>query len=105
MRKTLRTAAMASAAALIAVGATAVPASAAEMQPMSKHTGSAGCVNWSWADGWTTTTVYYHSTCSQTWWVNVEFNHDTTKSDLVAPGGKGSLKGTGSFKDMYLSLP
>ncbi|MER6734702.1 hypothetical protein [Streptomyces puniciscabiei] len=101
MRKALRAAALASAAALIAVGATAVPASAAEMQPMSKHTGKAGCFSWSWSDGWVTTTVYWRNTCDHAEYLYISWNHDSDYGPYVQLAGeKNSASGYGSVTDI-----
>lgn len=93
--------ALAGAAALIAIGGTATPASAVEMQPMSKHTGTAGCFNWSWADGDVTTTVYFHNTCDRTEWIDITWTHGG--GEYTAPylaGTKDSFKDYGSVKSI-----
>lgn len=91
------------AAAALAVGlsaAFALPAQAATAAPMSTHRGSSGCFNWSWADGTTTTTIYYHNTCSTTkhlcvWWKDGQENnlHRIT----AGADAKGHLKEPGTI--------
>ncbi|MGW2238754.1 hypothetical protein [Streptomyces sp. NPDC001759] len=67
---------------------------------MSTHRGSSGCFNWSWADGTTTTTIYYHNTCSTTkhlcvWWKDGQENN----LHRITAGGdeKGHLKEPGTI--------
>jgi hypothetical protein len=91
------------AAAALAVGmsaAFALPAQAATAAPMSTHRGTSGCFNWSWADGTTTTTIYYHNTCSTTkhlcvWWKDGQVN----SLHRITAGGdeKGHLKKPGTI--------
>jgi hypothetical protein len=90
------------ATALLATGlALATPAQAAAD---AKHTGRSGCFNWSWADGISTTTVYYHNICDQKatiniWWKDGKVEY--MKADTVRAGGKGHLKHTGDVKSIY----
>lgn len=100
MNRKLR-AALASAAALLAVSAAAGPASAAEMQPMSKHTGTTGCFNWSWADGWDSTTVYFHNTCKTTHVIEITWNHDLEYDASIPADYKSSHNGLGSMTHLY----
>jgi hypothetical protein len=100
MNRKLR-AALASTAALLAVSAAAGPASAAEMQPMDKHTGTSGCFNWSWADGWDSTTVYYHNTCTTTHVIEITWNHDVAYDASIPAGVKGHANGWGSMKYVW----
>ncbi|MFE2065776.1 MULTISPECIES: hypothetical protein [unclassified Streptomyces] len=93
--------ALASATALIALGAAAAPASATEMQPMSKHTGTAGCFNWSWADGDVTTTVYFHNTCKRAEWIDIIWTHGGGEYEApYGAGEKGSYKDYGAVKSI-----
>lgn len=92
------------AATVLTVGlgaAFTLPAQAATMSPMSTHRGSTTCFNWSWADGNTTATIYYHNTCSTTkhlcvWWKDGQENnmHRVT----AAGDAKGHLKEPGTIK-------
>ncbi|WP_327730572.1 hypothetical protein OG250_36535 [Streptomyces sp. NBC_00487] len=90
------------ATALLATGlALATPAQAAAD---AKHTGRSGCFNWSWADGVSTTTVYYHNICDKKatiniWWKDGKVEY--MKADTVAADGKGHLKHTGDVKSIY----
>ncbi|MFD4503057.1 hypothetical protein [Streptomyces sp. NPDC058457] len=79
----------------------ALPAQAATVTPMSTHRGSVPCFNWSWADGTSTTTIYYHNTCDTTqhlcvWWKDGQENnlHRIT----AAADEKGHLKEPGTIK-------
>ncbi|WP_326584092.1 hypothetical protein OG889_37125 [Streptomyces sp. NBC_00481] len=89
------------ATALLATGlALATPAQAAAD---AKHTGRSGCFNWSWADGVSTTTVYYHNICDKKatiniWWKDGKVEY--MKADTVAADGKGHLKHTGDVKSI-----
>ncbi|MCU1679459.1 MAG: hypothetical protein JWQ81_198 [Amycolatopsis sp.] len=79
-------------------------ASAAPAQPASKHTGTAGCFNWSWADGTSTTTVYYHNTCNHSeqihiWW-QVSSTVERLHAPTVAAGAKGHVKEDGKVKSI-----
>lgn len=70
----------------------------------AKHTGRSGCFNWSWADGVSTTTVYYHNICDKKatiniWWKDGKVEY--MKADTVAADGKGHLKHTGDVKSIY----
>ncbi|MFF3155034.1 hypothetical protein [Streptomyces sp. NPDC057910] len=61
---------------------------------MSTHRGSSGCFNWSWADGVSTTTVYFHNTCNYTSTINIWWRQggsDYMRASTVAADGKGSL--------------
>lgn len=88
------------ASVLLAGMAVATPAQAAAD---SKHTGRSGCFNWSWADGISTTTVYFHNICDHKatiniWWKDGQVEY--MKAANVAADGKGSLKHTGDVKSI-----
>ncbi|WP_265559583.1 hypothetical protein [Streptomyces hygroscopicus] len=88
------------ASVLLAGMAIATPAQAAAD---SKHTGHSGCFNWSWADGISTTTVYFHNTCNTTstiniWWKDGQF--EDMRAATVPADGKGHLKHTGTVKSI-----
>jgi hypothetical protein len=86
-----------------ACGTLSIPAQAATPNTVvakSKHTGTSGCFNWSWADGTSTTTIYYHNTCSTTkhlcvWWKSG--NTDTLHKLTAAGGAKGHRKEDGTI--------
>jgi hypothetical protein len=84
--------------------AMAAPAQAATAQPMSYHSGSAGCFNWSWSDGITSTTVYYHNTCGHTELIRIIWNENSTtqhsKVITVGAGAKGHDKEDGSVRSI-----
>ncbi|MBX7468197.1 MULTISPECIES: hypothetical protein [Streptomyces] len=70
---------------------------------MSTHRGSSGCFNWSWADGVSTTTVYFHNTCNYTSTINIWWRQggsDYMRASTVAADGKGSLWHDGSVKSI-----
>lgn len=81
----------ASAALVLAGSATAL----ATVTPMSKHTGTAGCFNWSWADGTISTTVYFHNTCTDTETITISWSQGHFVAGDIAPNGKGHAQGTG----------
>ncbi|MGW6985080.1 hypothetical protein ACWGE1_37440 [Streptomyces sp. NPDC054932] len=65
------------------------------------HRGKSGCFNWSWADGISTTTVYYSNTCDKTasmniWWQDGAISK--MKKVTAGAGAKGSIKNTGTVK-------
>ncbi|GAA4086762.1 hypothetical protein GCM10022284_23940 [Streptomyces hundungensis] len=101
MRKLMK----AAIAASLVVGSIAItaPAEAATASPMSTHRGSSGCFNWSWADGVSTTTVYFHNTCNYTSTINIWWRQggsDYMRASTVAADGKGSLWHDGSVKSI-----
>ncbi|WP_377268263.1 hypothetical protein [Peterkaempfera sp. SMS 1(5)a] len=92
-------------AAAMTVGAcaVAVPAQAATAVPQSTHRGTAGCFNWSWADGTTTTTIYYHNTCGKSadlcvWWRDGKF--DDLHRITAGAGVHGHRKETGAISSI-----
>ncbi|WP_152627311.1 hypothetical protein [Streptacidiphilus melanogenes] len=99
---TVATVALGSALGVAGVADAATP-SPTLVRPMSYHSGSSGCFNWSWADGITSTTVYYHNTCNYTatldiWWKtgSVQSLHAVT----AKAGAKGSIKENGSISSI-----
>ncbi|MBG0831066.1 hypothetical protein HS041_25225 [Planomonospora sp. ID67723] len=71
------------AAAGLGVGA-AAPASA------EVHRGVAGCFAWSWGDGNTSVTVYWHNRCDDKRKLNIKYSLGwTTKSYTAVVGGDG----------------
>ncbi|MCS0601827.1 hypothetical protein NX794_11455 [Streptomyces sp. LP11] len=92
------------ASVLLAGMAVATPAQAATTSAAaSKHTGHSGCFNWSYADGISTTTVYFHNVCKtkatiNIWWKDGQF--EDMRAATVAADGKGHLKHTGSVKSI-----
>ncbi|MFI7405894.1 hypothetical protein ACIBW9_36425 [Streptomyces sp. NPDC049541] len=83
----------------------ALPAQAATASPMSTHRGTSGCFNWSWADGTTTATIYYHNTCNTTrdlcvWWRDgsVHRLHRLT----AAADAKGHRKENGTIESQNI---
>ncbi|MFD8913821.1 hypothetical protein [Streptomyces sp. NPDC059575] len=101
MRALLKTAVATS--VLLAGLAVATPAQAAQMSAAADHSGRSGCFNWSYGDGISTTTVYYHNICSHTatiniWWKDGQF--EDMLADSVKADGKGHLKHTGSVKSI-----
>ncbi|WP_133913349.1 hypothetical protein [Streptomyces sp. NBC_00582] len=88
------------ASVLLAGIAIATPAQAAAD---SKHTGRSGCFNWSWADGISTTTVYFHNICDHKATINIWWKDGAVeymKAATVAADGKGNLKHTGDVKSI-----
>lgn len=83
--------------------AIAAPAQAATATPMSMHRGTSGCFNWSWADGVSTTTVYFHNTCNYTSTINIWWQQGSStymRASTVGPDGKGSLWHDGSVRSI-----
>ncbi|MFD9005149.1 hypothetical protein ACFV0T_30080 [Streptomyces sp. NPDC059582] len=88
------------ASVLLAGLAVATPAQAAAD---SKHTGRSGCFNWSWADGVSTTTVYFHNICDKKATINIWWKDgrvDVMRAATVAADGKGHIKHAGSVKSI-----
>ncbi|ANY08740.1 hypothetical protein [Pseudonocardia sp. HH130630-07] len=72
----------AAAAAVLAV--VAVPAAepvdtpvraVAQLAPADTHRGGGSCINWSWADGNVSTTIYFNNHCASARWLEVGRNH------------------------------
>jgi hypothetical protein len=99
MRKGLSTVAViAATAGMVLVGTASAMAepSASTVVPLSKHTGTAGCFNWSWADGTLSTTVYFHNTCPFADTISIKWSQGHSVSGSIASDGKGNAKGAGS---------
>ena len=84
----------------MAGGANAATPTPAVVQPMSYHSGTSGCFNWSWSDGNITTTVYYHNVCGSTetldiWWKTGSTY--TLHAVTAGAGVHGSIKESGSI--------
>ncbi len=90
------------ASVLLAGMAIATPAQAATASSgLTK--GTIGCFNYSYGDGISTTTVYFHNTCKTTatiniWWKDGKVEY--MRAATVKAGGKGHLKHTGSIKEI-----
>jgi hypothetical protein len=98
MRKVLGTAAVVAAtAAMVLVGSGAAMAASPSgvVAPLSKHTGTAGCFNWSWADGTVSTTVYFHNTCSHSEVIAISWSGGHYVSGSIAAGEKAHAQGVG----------
>ncbi|GLV84127.1 hypothetical protein Slala03_38160 [Streptomyces lavendulae subsp. lavendulae] len=83
--------------ALAAMGLSSPAYAAAE----SMHRGTTGCFNWSWADGVSTTTVYYSNTCDRTASINIWWQDGSTsrmKKVTAGAGEQGSVKNSGTVK-------
>ncbi|KUL27096.1 hypothetical protein [Streptomyces regalis] len=99
MRNIAKAAAV-TASVLLAGVAVATPAQAATK---AKHEGRSGCFNYSWGDGVSTTTVYYHNICNHKATINIWWKDgavDYMKADTVKADGKGSMKHTGDLKSV-----
>lgn len=97
MRRMSKIGVTGAALALATVGLSS-PAQAASSEI---HRGKTGCFSWSWAEGWTTTTVYYRNTCSYEASMNVWWQDGRTsrmKKVTAAGGASGSVKNSGDFK-------
>ncbi|MGW3122967.1 hypothetical protein ACWDBW_38630 [Streptomyces sp. NPDC001107] len=84
----------------VAATAFATPAQAATLTPLSTHRGTSGCFNWSWADGNTTATIYYHNTCKSTKQLVVTWETGLIKTAITfkVPGNhKGHDKEDGTI--------
>ncbi|WP_330231709.1 hypothetical protein OHA40_03940 [Nocardia sp. NBC_00508] len=83
-------------ATAIAAAPTALAQPMAPFQAVDMHRGEAGCFAWSWADGNTTTTVYWHNRCSTEKTLLIEWLGPAAPSRHVVPGdGKGHEKTSG----------
>jgi hypothetical protein len=95
-RASLRTrAAVIGAAAIVATGLgtglSATPASAAV------HRGVAGCFAWSWGDGNSSVTVYWHNRCPRTHRLKIKYSLGWTTKNYTAVV-KGDAKGHRKFQ-------
>ncbi|GHD94298.1 hypothetical protein [Streptomyces naganishii] len=87
---------------LLAGVAVATPAQAATASSgLTK--GRSGCFNYSYGDGISTTTVYFHNICKteatiNIWWKDGKVEY--MKAATVPADGKGHLKHTGSIKEI-----
>ncbi|MGE7439920.1 hypothetical protein [Kitasatospora sp. NPDC001175] len=91
--------AVALAAAAVTVGSIAVPASAATAgtaRLRAQHSGTSGCFNWSWADGWTTSTLYFHNTCRRKEWLHIEWSSGDGFLRGIDADAKGHAEADGS---------
>lgn len=97
MRKIWGSAAvLAATAAMVLVGSgAAMAASPSAVAPMSKHTGTSGCFNWSWADGTITTTVYFHNTCPHKEVIAISWSGGGYATATIQAGAKGHGSGLG----------
>ncbi|MET9291916.1 hypothetical protein [Streptomyces sp. NPDC003077] len=89
--------------AVATLGIAAPASQAATAGADDMHRGRSGCFNWSWADGVSTTTVYYHNTCNKKaslyiWWKNGAV--DQMKRVDAGPGGSGHIKHVGTVKSI-----
>ncbi|MEU3988908.1 hypothetical protein OG301_07040 [Streptomyces platensis] len=87
--------------AIATVGLTA-PASQAATAGASER-GTSGCFNWSYSEGTSTTTVYWHNTCNKKaqlfiWWKNGAV--DQMKRVDAGAHAKGHIKHAGSVKSI-----
>ncbi|ARP69293.1 hypothetical protein LK07_05385 [Streptomyces pluripotens] len=88
------------ASVLLAGMAVATPAQAAS----GVTRGHIGCFNYSYGDGISTTTVYFHNICKHTATINIWWKDgriDYMRAATVKANGKGHLKHTGSIKSIY----
>jgi hypothetical protein len=96
-RTSLRTRAAVIAAATVAtaglgVGIGAAPASAAV------HRGVAGCFAWSWGDGNTSVTVYWHNRCSTKHKLKIKYSLGWTTKTYTAIVGHVHANGHKKFQ-------
>jgi hypothetical protein len=98
MRKGIAAATVAAAAtALVLVGSASAMAASPSgvVAPMSKHTGTAGCFNWSWADGTVSTTVYFHNTCQHKETISISWSSGHFVVGDILAGEKAHAQGVG----------
>ncbi|GAA2205872.1 hypothetical protein GCM10009850_013300 [Nonomuraea monospora] len=77
------------AASVVVAGLAATPASA------DVHRGVAGCFAWSWGDGNTSVTVYWHNRCRTKHKITIKYSLSWTYKTYTATvggGGKGHKK-------------
>ncbi|NUP67579.1 MAG: hypothetical protein HOW71_36020 [Nonomuraea sp.] len=89
------------ASVLLAGMAIATPAQAATAS--AQDTGRSGCFNYSYSEGISTTTVYFHNICNETSTINIwwkEGGVEYMKAATVPADGKGHLKHGGSIKEI-----
>ncbi|MEW9518917.1 hypothetical protein [Streptomyces tubercidicus] len=89
--------------AIATLGLTAPASQAASASADDMHRGSSGCFNWSWSDGTSTSTVYWHNTCNKKaqlfiWWKNGAV--DQMKRVDAGAHGKGHIKHAGTVKSI-----